>query len=88
MARSQAGLILLHEGATYQEALESSIARELAAQRQAADAADLAKAKPKGPPPHLVGTETTVRRPAWWAAAGAGGHDGPPRAGGSDSPPA
>ena len=27
------------------------------AQRQAADAADLAKAKPKGPPPHLVGTE-------------------------------
>ena len=57
MARSRAGLLLLHEGATYQEALESSIARELAEQRQAQDAEDLAKAKPKGPPPHLVGTE-------------------------------
>ena len=57
MARSQAGLILLPDGATYQDAIESSIARELAEQRQAADAAALAKAKPKGPPPHLVGTE-------------------------------
>ena len=53
MARSRAGLLLLSKGATYQEALESSIARELAEQRQAADAAALAK----GPPPHLVGTE-------------------------------
>ena len=57
MARSQAGLILLPDGATYQDAIESSIARELAEQRRAADAAALAKAKPKGPPPHLVGTE-------------------------------
>ena len=29
MARSRAGLRLLHDGATYQEAIESSIAREL-----------------------------------------------------------
>ncbi|CAE7032299.1 Gcsh [Symbiodinium sp. KB8] len=33
----RAGLLLLPEGATYQEALESSIARELAEERQAAD---------------------------------------------------
>ena len=57
MARSRTGLRLLHDGATYQDAIESSVARELAEQRQAADAAALAQAKPKGPPPHLVGTE-------------------------------
>ena len=45
MARSQAGLILLPD-ATYQDAIESSIARELAEQRHA-EAAALARAKPK-----------------------------------------
>ena len=53
MARSQAGMRLLHDGATYAQALESRIEREMEEQRRAADAAALAKAKPKGPPAHL-----------------------------------
>ena len=52
---------LLHDGATYAQALESRIEREIEEQRQAEEAAALAKAKPKGPPAHLVGTE--ARRP-------------------------
>ena len=57
MARSQAGMRLLHDGATYAEALQSRIEREVEEQRRADDAAALATAKPKGPPAHLVGTE-------------------------------
>ena len=68
MARSLAGMRLLHDGATYAEALQSRIEREMEEQRQALDAAALAKAKPKGPPAHLVGTET--RPPFGGLAAG------------------
>ena len=57
MARSLAGMRLLHDGATYAQALESRIEREIEEQRQAEEAAALAKAKPKGPPADLVGTE-------------------------------
>ena len=82
MARSQAGLILLPDGATYQDAIESSIARELAEQRQAADAAALAKAKPKGPPPHLVGSSwrrRSRRRPLQHGRLRRGPRPTPPR---------
>ena len=63
MARSRAGMRLLHDGATYAQALESRIEREIEEQRQAEEAAALAKAKPKGPPAHLVGTEAHLCRP-------------------------
>ena len=59
---------LLHDGATYAQALESRIEREIEEQRQAEEAAALAKAKPKGPPAHLVGTE--ARPPFGGLAAG------------------
>ena len=49
MARSRAGMRLLHDGATYAQALESRVEREIEEQRQAEEAAALAKAKPKGP---------------------------------------
>ena len=68
MARSLAGMRLLHDGATYAQALESRIEREIEEQRQAEEAAALAKAKPKGPPAHLVGTE--ARPPFGVVAAG------------------
>ena len=68
MARSRAGMRLLHDGATYAQALESRIEREIEEQRQAEEAAALAKAKPKGPPAHLVGTE--ARPPFGGLAAG------------------
>ena len=68
MARSRAGMRLLHDGATYAQALESRIEREIEEQRQAEEAAALAKAKPKGPPAHLVGTE--ARPPFGVVAAG------------------
>ncbi|CAE7944583.1 unnamed protein product, partial [Symbiodinium necroappetens] len=67
-ARSLAGMRLLHDGATYAQALQSRIEREMEEQRRADDAAALAKAKPKGPPAHLVGTET--RPPSGGLAAG------------------
>ena len=62
---------LLHDGATYAQALQSRIEREMEEQRRADDAAALAKAKPKGPPAHLVGTET-IRRLGGWVPGGAG----------------
>ncbi|CAE7450545.1 PUB3, partial [Symbiodinium sp. KB8] len=68
MARSQAGMRLLHDGATYAQALESRIEREMEEQRRADDAAALATAKPKGPPAHLVGTEA---RPPFGGVAAA-----------------
>ena len=55
MARSLAGMRLLHDGATYAQALQSRIEREIEEQRRAEDAAALATAKPKGPPA------------TWWA---------------------
>ncbi|OLP76890.1 hypothetical protein AK812_SmicGene43124 [Symbiodinium microadriaticum] len=64
MARSPAGLRLLHDGATYQDAI---IARELAEQRQAADDAALARAKPKGATAALGGHRG---RPTLWRPAG------------------
>ena len=68
MARSRAGMRLLHDGATYAQGFESRIEREIEEQRQAKKAAALAKAKPKGPPAHLVGTE--ARPPFGGLAAG------------------
>ena len=55
MARSQARLRLLHDGATYAQALRKT---GLRGRWRSNHAAALASAKPKGPPAHLVGTES------------------------------
>ena len=69
----RAGLRLLHDGATYQDAIESSIARELAEQRQAADDAVFGSGQAQGATAALgrPGDWPTFRRPVGRSTASA-----------------